>query len=376
MPTVTIRSASYDTPTLRPMIFAMLDSLGGSRLGPRDRVLVKPNLLCPAKPQEAVLTHPAVIRCVVEYLLEKGARPLVADSPAIGPFETLVRRGGIREALQGLDCECRPFETSVRIDIGKPFGSIELAEDALAADAIINLAKFKTHTQMLLTLAVKNLFGCVVGYRKPEWHMRAGIERDVFAQLLVRIGRTLKPAFNLVDGILALEGEGPGRGGTPRGLGILMAGDDPFSLDLAACRMIGLDPAQLPVLKAAAAMGVPASEARIDGTLPLVRDFQLPVLTPVVYGPAFLQGFVRRQLLRRPVCDAAACQRCGECEKICPARAITGSRQSLIFDYERCIRCYCCSEVCPAGALRTSETLAGRVVRRAADLILPSGSSR
>ena len=207
MPTVIIRRAAYDRDTLRPLIFAMLDSLGGSRIGPGSRVLIKPNLLSPATPRQAILTHPAVIRCAVEYVLEKRARPLVADSPAIGPFDTLLRLSGIREALSGLNCECRPFESSIRVDVGEPFGFIDLAEDAVKADAIVNLAKFKTHTQMLLTLAVKNLFGCVVGYRKPEWHMRAGIDRGLFARLIVQIARTLQPAYNLVDGILALEAD-------------------------------------------------------------------------------------------------------------------------------------------------------------------------
>jgi uncharacterized protein (DUF362 family)/Pyruvate/2-oxoacid:ferredoxin oxidoreductase delta subunit len=376
MPTVTVRNAAYDLDTLRPLVFALLDSLGGAQFGPDSRVLIKPNLLCPAKPGEAIVTHPHLIRCAVEYVLERGARPLVADSPAIGPFERLIKVSGIREALAGLPCECRPFATSVRVDIGKPFGFIELAEEAVRADAIINLAKLKTHTQLRLTLAVKNLFGCVVGYRKPEWHMRAGTDRRVFAQLIARIGGTLRPAFNLLDGILALEGEGPGHGGKPRPLGILLAGDDPFSVDLVAGRILGLDPGRLPVLAAAARLGEPLIEPVIDGALPRIDDFRLPRLTPVVYGPAFLQGLIRRQLLRRPVCDLAACRRCGECWRICPAQAIRPGERSLAFDYDRCIRCYCCIEVCPFGALKSAEPMAGRVVRRVAAAIRPPGQTR
>jgi uncharacterized protein (DUF362 family)/Pyruvate/2-oxoacid:ferredoxin oxidoreductase delta subunit len=376
MPTVIIRKAAYETDSLRPLIFSLLDALGGTAIGPRTRVLIKPNLLAPATPRRAILTHPAIVRCAVEYALERGARPLVADSPALGYFERLLRMSGIREALRGLDCECRPFEASVRVDIGEPFGAIEIAEDAIRADAIINLPKLKTHTQMLLTLAVKNLFGCIIGYRKPEWHMRAGIDRQVFAKLIARIGRTLRPAFNILDGILALEGEGPGHGGMPRPLGILMAGNDPFAVDLAVCRMIGLDPAQLPILKAAEELGAPAAEPAIDGELPAIRDLRLPSLTPVVFGPAFLRSFIRRQLLRRPVCDAAACRMCGECWKICPAKSISPAERRLNFAYDRCIRCYCCIEVCPFGALRTAETPGGRIVRGVAALLLPPGATR
>lgn len=203
--------------------------------------------------------------------------------------------------------------------------------------------------------------------------MRAGVDRQMFAKLLVRIGQRLRPACNILDGILALEGEGPGRGGVPKPLGVLMAGDDPFAIDLAVCRMIGLDPLQVPLLKAAAQSDGLLTEPRIDGTLPEIRGFCLPRLTPLVYGPVFLQGFIRRQLLQRPVCDGQRCRMCGECWKICPAGAIAPQETSLRFDYGRCIRCYCCIEVCPTGTLRTAETLAGKVVRRAAALILPAG---
>jgi uncharacterized protein (DUF362 family)/Pyruvate/2-oxoacid:ferredoxin oxidoreductase delta subunit len=373
---VIISQATYDSNTLRPLIFKMMEAMGGEKIGRGCRVLIKPNLLSPALPRQTVLTHPAVVRAVVEYCNERGVHPLVADSPAMGGFDLLLRMSGIRDALGGLNCECRPFQRSVRVDIGEPFGAIELAEEAVRADIIVNLPKLKTHSQMLLTLAVKNLFGCVVGYRKPEWHMRAGVDRQVFARLIARIGMALRPAFNILDGVLALEGQGPGTGGVPRELGLLLAGGDPFALDRTVCRMVGLDPEQSPVLKAAREMGFSAPEAEIDGSLPEIRDFRLPNLTSLIFGPRFLQGWVRRQLLQRPVCDPGLCRLCGECWKICPARAITPEAKPLCFDYDRCIRCYCCIEVCPFGALRTMEPLAGKIVRGAASLILPPGTTR
>jgi len=373
MSRVLVRQATYESHVLRPLIFEMMEAMGGEEIQRGCRVLIKPNLLAAATPKQAILTHPAVIRFVVEYVLEKGARPLIADSPAIGSFETILKRNGIRDALEGFDCQCRPFETSVKVDVGEPFGAIDIAEEAIRADVIVNLAKLKTHNQMLLTLAVKNLFGCVVGYRKPEWHMRAGVDRQRFARLLVRICRTLKPSFNILDGILALEGDGPGRGGRPKPIGLLMAGSDPFAVDLAVCRMFGLTQAEVPLLKEAAEDGRSLPEPQIDGELPMIRDFRFPCLTPLIYGPRFLHALIRQQLLRRPVCDGALCKLCGECWKICPAGAITPEERLLRFDYDRCIRCYCCTEVCPLGALRTAEPLAGRIFRRAASLVLPSG---
>ena len=370
---VIVRSATYEPEVLRPLVFEMMEAMGGSEIRRGARILVKPNLLCPAEPHQAILTHPVIVRAAVEYILEKGAKPLIADSPAIGSFEKILRMSGIRDALKGLDVECRPFEKSVRVEIGEPFGAIDIAEDAVRSDAIVNLAKLKTHSQMLITLTVKNLFGCIIGYRKPEWHMRAGVEQQVFAKLLVRICETLHPTFNILDGILALEGAGPGRGGSPKELGVMLGGSDPFAVDLAVCRMIGLNPALSPVLKASTEMGRSAMTAEIDGSLPVIQGFRLPQLTHLVYGPRCLQGFIRRQLLQRPVCSAAKCRMCGECWKLCPANAIRPEGQLRGFDYDRCIRCYCCIEVCPSGALRPVETIAGRIARRVAAALLPSG---
>lgn len=373
---VIVRNATYEMKTLRPLIFEMMEAMGGEQIGRGCRVLIKPNLLSPALQRQAILTHPAVVRAAVEYCNERGVRPLVADSPAVGNFDLLTKVSGLRDALRGLDCECRPFQNSVRVDIGAPFGEIELAEEAVRADLIVNLPKLKTHSQMLLTLAVKNLFGCVVGYRKPEWHMRAGVDRYAFARLIARIGMTLKPAFNILDGIRALEGQGPGMGGVPRELGVLLASRDPFALDRTVCRMVGLDPERLPILKSAREMGLLAAEAAIDGSLPAIADFRLPRTTSLVFGPSFLQGWIRRKLLQRPVCNPALCRMCGECWKICPARAITPGAEPLCFDYDRCIRCFCCLEVCPFGALQTVETLAGKIFRGAAAAILPAGRRR
>jgi len=371
MAKVIVRKGDYKSEGLESILFEMFEAMGGSALGRGSRVLIKPNLLSPATPEQGILTHPAIVRAAVVYVLEKGARPLVADSSAVGSFERIIRWSGIGEALKGLPVVCHPFTRSVPVDIGDPFGRIEVAEEAASAEVIFNLAKFKTHTQMLLTLAVKNCFGCIVGYRKPEWHMRAGIDRQRFATLLVQLCRTLRPTFNLVDGIVALEGNGPGRGGLPRPLGVLLAGRDPFAVDAAVCRMIGIDPATLPTLRAAAALGCPPEDPAIDGDLTPIRDFRLPALTSLVYGPKGLQRLARRQLLRRPVCDDALCRLCGDCWRICPAGAIAPEEAPLAFDYDRCIRCYCCVEVCPFGALSTAEPLLGRIVRRAAAFLLP-----
>jgi uncharacterized protein (DUF362 family)/NAD-dependent dihydropyrimidine dehydrogenase PreA subunit len=317
----------------------------------------------PAKPDRAILTHPLVVRAVAEYVLEKGAHILIADSPAMGSFERILKQGGYLSAFEGLNAEWMPFKNGVKRDIGPPFGIIDIAEEAVTADIVINLPKLKTHAQMLLTLGVKNLFGCIVGLKKSEWHLRAGVDREMFAKLLVRIHHAVNPSVTLIDGILALEGQGPGKGGTPRSVGMLIAGKYAPAVDAAICRMIGIDPEMLFTYRAAKELGLADDQIEIRGDFKRLGDFRLPVMGRIIPGPKPIERFMRKHLIQRPAVNQAVCKLCGECLDFCPAKAIAREKKRLIFDYDTCIRCYCCIEICPHGALRSTETLPGRVMR-------------
>ncbi len=364
MPDVFLKRATYDEPALTDHVFELLDACGRDAIRRNARVLIKPNLLAPEPPGRAIVTHPLVVRAAVRYVIARGGRPLVADSPPLGVFSRVVKKSGLAEALAGLDVECRELLQSRTVDVGTPFQKIGIAEDALAADAVINLPKLKSHSQMLLTLGVKNLYGCVVGLTKAEWHYRTGVDREMFARLLVTVYGTVCPAVTLLDGILALEGDGPGTGGTPREIGVLMASADAVSLDETVCRMLGIPADDLLTNRVARQMGVTDGDARVIGELPAVEGFRFPEMVPLLFGPRPLHGFLRRHLVQRPCCDEKRCRLCGECWEICPAKAITRGKKAPHFDYDACIRCYCCVEVCPHGALRAAETLPGWIVRR------------
>lgn len=363
MSKVIFKKSTYHYEVLRQNIIEMFDAIGSDLFQGNPRVLIKPNFLSPAKPDRAILTHPLVVRSVAEYVLSKGGRPQISDSPALGSFEKLLKEGGYDRAFKGLDVPFKALEESVKVDIGEPFGKIDIARDVMEADVVINLAKLKTHSQMMLTLGVKNLFGCIVGLRKPEWHLRAGVDRDVFARLLVQIYNAVKPAVTIVDGILAMEGQGPGKGGTPRRLDILVGGRDGVEVDRAICRMFGLEPDMLLTNRIAAEMGLVSKEAFINGDFHIIHDFQLPVLGPLTFGPRLMQKVIRKHLIQRPVVNDSLCTRCAECRQYCPAKAISFKRGKIIFDYDRCIRCYCCAEICPYGAVRAAETLPGKIIR-------------
>ncbi len=358
---VLIKKADYEYDMLKPLVFEMMDALGGKQINKDSHVIIKPNLLAAAAPDKAVVTHPLLIRAVVEYVNARDVKPRVSDSPAIGSFKKILSESGIAEALSGLDADCREFQEAVEIDVGKPFNKIEIAREAVESDFLINLPKLKTHAQMTLTLAVKNLFGCIIGMKKPEWHFRAGVDREMFADLLVRICKAVRPDITIMDGILAMEGQGPGKGGTPRKLGLVLGSNNAAAMDITVCKMLNVEPDSLLTNKMS---GPSVDEIMVEGDLPSISGFKLPEISPLIFGPAGMHGFSRRHLVQRPVSDDNACKMCGECWKYCPAQAIGHGKKKIHFDYDKCIRCYCCIEVCPHGALKAKETLSGSITRK------------
>jgi uncharacterized protein (DUF362 family)/ferredoxin-like protein FixX len=364
MTKVFIDKATYDPEVITPIIGKMLDSNGPDWITPGMRVLVKPNLLLPSKIKHAIVTHPMVTRCVVEYLLDKGAEVQVSDSPGIGNFHRLIRETGYARALNDLDVKLKAFDASVEVDIGEPFGKVELSRDAVQADRVINLAKLKTHAQMYLTLGVKNMFGTVVGLRKPKWHMRAGVNRRLFARLLVQIHQAIAPAFTIVDGILALEGQGPSKGGQPRVLGLLIGGASSYAVDKTVCTFLGLDPNALLTYREATELGFFDGTVHVDGNIDILDDFRFPELHSLSLGGESLSRFMRKYVIQKPMVDNETCKLCSECWRICPAKCISHNIRGIQFDYDTCIRCYCCLEVCLHGAIRAREPLLGKVWRR------------
>jgi len=360
---VIVAKADYKYEILRPIVFDMIESLGDGLIQEDTRVLIKPNLLMAAGPEKAITTHPDIVRAVAEYVISKGGLVQISDSPPMGSFEKIIVTGGYDKALDDIDCWIKEFDLSKNVNIGKPFGKIDIALEAMEADLVINLPKLKTHAQMLLTLGVKNLFGSIVGYKKPEWHFRTGINREMFARLLVQICNAVNPSITILDGILAMEGEGPGKKGKPRELGILAASRSPVAVDIAVCSMLGITPDRLPTNKAAKELGF-NEEIYIKGDFNIVNDFKLPEVGNLTFGPEYLHRITRKYLTQRPVPDKPTCELCGKCAEICPPKVIQISKEKIAIDYDNCIRCYCCIEICPHGAISAKETVAGKFLRR------------
>ncbi|GAB1487104.1 DUF362 domain-containing protein [Aminivibrio sp.] len=355
----------YDRRELRAALEGLLEDLGGIRqfFSPGDRVLLKPNLLSASAPEKCDTTHPEVVRGVALLVLEAGGKPLIADSPGLDGFAKVGEKTGMAQVARELSIPLEELDDSSPLPMaeGSVFRKVEVARQALEADAIINLPKLKTHAQMTLTLGVKNLFGTVVRQRKAEWHYTTGLHRDIFADLHLDIARSLAPALTILDGIEGMEGRGPGNG-TPRSFGLLAASPDPLALDLSVCSLLGVAPESFPLYRAAKKRGLlPVWEEMRSPSFPegfVFPAVDIPRLDALHLLPAFLDGFAKRHLSSRPVQDRDKCIQCCKCVSLCPAGAMELTREGrILIDYEKCIRCYCCQEVCPEDALTFSRGL-------------------
>ena len=366
------RCPDYEYSRVRPALEDVLAQVTDfSWLRPGMTVAIKANLVTGAAPERAATTHPAVIQALCDILSEKGARPIVGDSPG-GPYTAVwLRHVYAACGLTALRNVTLNQDLS-ELHISAPEAAICREFDCTAyltrADAVISLCKLKTHGMMSLTAGVKNLFGAIPGTKKPEYHFRFPRPGD-FADALVDICQYFSPVLTVCDAVIAMEGNGP-TAGTPYHAGLLAAAPNPHALDASLARLIGLDPLSVPTIAAAQRRRLLLSTPSVSGQPEPLADFVLPDTGGILFeGRGGLSGRIRSAVLNcclsaRPVLDTAHCSGCGKCAAICPAGAITlrGGRPHI--HRSRCICCFCCQEFCPRGALHARRSPIARLINK------------
>jgi uncharacterized protein (DUF362 family)/Pyruvate/2-oxoacid:ferredoxin oxidoreductase delta subunit len=353
-----VKCRDYDDEEVSKSLRSAIDRIGGIQRFIRQgsRVLLKPNLLYGKSPEKAVTTHPAIVKGMIQIVREAGGVPFVGDSPSVGSLTRTAEKAGIRAVANEMKCPLVEFNKPVLPPQrrGKIFKQLEIDQVVLEADVVINLPKFKTHSLTLLTLGVKNLFGCIPGPRKALWHLKAGEDRKTFAQILVDIYQIIQPSLTILDGIVGMEGNGP-NSGRPIPLGLILASEDSLSLDQIACDLLGISRKSLLTNRVAIEQGL--GKDGIETVGERVEDvriphFQFPTLSQPDWNlPGFLRRALKNALTSKPVVQEEICNACDRCAEICPPKALARKEKDLVFDYGRCIRCLCCLEVCPEGAI-------------------------
>lgn len=369
-----VKCAEYDKKVLEDALneaFLPIDALSFVR--PGMKIAIKANLVTFKKPQAAATVHPALLTALCKLLTDRGASVVVGDSPG-GLFTpaylaTVYNATGVHAVEQTgavLNTDCR--EREVQYPEAKILKRFSYTSYLDQADAVINVCKLKTHAMMGMTCAAKNMFGVVPGTKKPEMHCRFPDQND-FADMIVDLNEYRRPELVVVDAVVGMEGNGP-NSGTPRQIGAILAGKNPYLVDLAAAKIIGIPLADVPVSEAAYRRGLaPQSvdEVSVSGDLfaLCIPDYQLLHArgTDLSANP-FLQSVCALCLSAKPVLTAQKCVGCEVCKKTCPVHAITMAQKKPVIDRSRCIRCFCCQEFCPQGALGQKRPLVARILQK------------
>lgn len=370
-----VRCKTYNVEAVKPALEEAVNAVNGLDFVKSGmKIIIKPNLVSFKKPDAAATTHPALLEALVEMLLARGADVTIGDSPG-GPHSLpLLNRvyaatGMDRLEKLGAKLNRNMNEKTVDFPEGKVLKNFTYTEYLDEADAIIDFCKLKSHGMLGMSAAVKNLFGTIPGLKKPEVHYKFQNDAE-FADMLVDLNEYFKPRLAICDAVVGMEGNGP-TAGTPRQIGAIIASKSTYYADVVGAELIGMNIDGLPTLQAAYERGfAPASSKnlRVYGDIRAltVDDFK----APPVRGLSFMRKgnvlhFISKAALEhKPTLKKRLCVGCGECARMCPAKAIEMKNKKPHINREKCIRCFCCQEFCPRAAMVAHRPLAAKALNK------------
>ena len=337
-PVAVLRQTEYNRAEILARLNEQADLLGiHADAYAGKRVVIKPNLVAPTKPDGAATTHPVFLSAVVDFLRAHGATDLLlAESPGGIYSETALKLNyktcGIADAAAACDL---PLNYDTTADIvhaphGKACRAFNVITPIHEADVIVDLCKLKSHSLTKMSAAVKNLFGVIPGVQKFEMHS-AYPALPVFSEMIVDLCEMLTETHEVLaicDAIVGMEGNGP-TGGDPKAIGAILMSRSPFCLDLAAETILGFA-GTISITEAAKARGLcPDAPERLDvrGVSPTeitVKDFREPDATRKTFLGSLstlFGGKVADFFAPRPSVTSR-CVGCGVCASSCPRKVI------------------------------------------------------
>ena len=369
------RASSYEEEEVYKALMDALKMIDEPLKTDLPEMLFKVNLLAPKSPENCVTTHPSLVKALMKFARSRGflGKIVVADSPGhlyADRKEELLTLTGMYDAAKGDDNAM----ATVLSDLG--FVTLERPENFVLknprlskryfdAPYVVNVAKLKTHAETEITACIKNCFGIADTDTRKKAHLSVSIER--LCNAIIDLYLANPPKLNILDGIYAMEGNGPTHG-KPRFAGLLMASENALALDFVAAKAMGYrNPLSIPLLKLAAKRGIgPSSMNDIDilGVNPEDLEIKgfIKSSSSLRMLPTWLRGWTHRWVALRPTLQKATCIKCGVCAKVCPKGAIKMDPFPEI-DRGSCVKCLCCHEMCPTGAMEVSENLVMKLLR-------------
>ncbi len=243
-PIALVKCSSYEEKEVQKKLYLALEK-ADIKISPGSRILLKPNLL--AK-RPLACTSPQVVSTIAKWLLDNGAKITVADSPAFGNIGTIAQATGLTSELKklGLKVETLSGKRELAFLVnGKKVG-FPVSPRIFENNRIFSVCRVKAHSQMRLTLSVKNCFGVIPGLHKAFIHAKYGQSTEFFASCITALYKSLPPVTGIADGIVAMSGTGPVKG-NPCKLELLGVCSDPVLLDLAIMKILNAPPDIIPL---------------------------------------------------------------------------------------------------------------------------------
>ena len=367
---------NYNIDTLIEKINTAIEMLGGwdKFVKPQDKVLLKVNLIGPKSSDTAAVTHAEFVRAMVRILKGKNCNVWIGDSSGgaiagIAPTAQGFRVAGYEKVAEEEGAEIKNFDREGVVAV-KPESQCEetmyIAKPMFDADVVINLPKLKTHSAQIFSGAVKNLFGCIPGLKKATYHKMAPDSSD-FGQIICDIHKATKIQLHIMDGILAMQGEGPTAGSIYQA-GKILISEDPLALDAVAAKMVGMDVEDVPILETARKRKLGEGWLK---NITLAGDYeQVPRLDSFKLPKRFrgTKKHNSKALVKvidffntHPRINLNKCKRCNMCVESCPVQAIDKDTKQI--NYDACIDCMCCHELCmfKAVELKNNNKVAGLI---------------
>lgn len=378
-----LKCSEYNVEVIEKKLREGFEFLGGEKFLKKlipynSKVLLKPNMLCSEPAGSPAISHYIFFEAVIRVLKDYSNNISFGDSPGFGSSKKVAEKAKLLEVANKYDVKFDEFTEFIHVKLEKSLlcKSWDVSKAAYESDVLITLPKLKTHAMAYFTAAIKNQFGCIVGTQKAVWHTRMP-EAQNFAKMLLDLNSLVNTKFAIVDGIIAMEGNGP-RSGNPYKMDTIIMGEKLSAVDSVVARLIGYDdPLKTPILKEVYenkwGVVLPEDIEVVGETISNMKakDFKLARSEGNFHfsNPA-VSKFLQNMVAPNPVVMSDKCIGCRRCSEVCPEKgkviSMVEKNGKLIPEWKmsECIRCFCCQELCPEGAIETKYTTLGKILRR------------